>query len=107
MSTTLMSSASSAPLSRPDTVIAACSSSSRIEKLLLVAGVQPSAANPAPTRAISLAQADKRWASICAGLRVAATRLFMRLNVTRVDAPDWAARGYDKDGWAYASGEHQ
>src|SRR5690606_30841280 len=42
---TMMSCSVSLPLSRPETVIAACRASSRREKLLLVAGVQPACAS--------------------------------------------------------------
>src|SRR6185437_9210444 len=56
----------SAPLSRPETVTAAVSPSMRIEKLLLVAGVQPRAASSAPAAAISAPQVRRRSAS-CRG----------------------------------------
>src|SRR6185437_2833368 len=65
--TAITSAGVSAPLSRPEIVTAAVSSSMRIEKLLLVAGVQPRAASSAPAFAISVPQACRRSAS-CAGV---------------------------------------
>ena len=53
----MMSSGVSAPLSRPEIVIAACAASRRIEKLLLVAGVRPCAPSLRPAAAIAWAQA--------------------------------------------------
>ncbi len=52
-STTITPSSVSRPLSRPDTVMAACASPSRIEKLLLVAGVHPRAASSRAVLTIS------------------------------------------------------
>ena len=62
-STTMMSSRVSRPLSRPETVIAAWRSSSRSEKLLLVAGVQPSAASSRVWATISSARVASRAGS--------------------------------------------
>ena len=62
-STTMMSSRVSRPLSRPETVIAAWRSSSRREKLLLVAGVQPSAASSRVWATISSARVASRAGS--------------------------------------------
>ena len=56
----MMSASVSLPLSRPETVMAACRSSSRIEKLLLVAGVQPQRSQFAVLAMISAAQAARR-----------------------------------------------
>jgi len=62
-STTITSSPLSRPLSRPEIVTAMCCASSRIEKLLLVAGVQPSAASSRPVSAITRAQAARATGS--------------------------------------------
>jgi hypothetical protein len=59
----MMSASVSRPLSRPDTVIAAWPSSSRREKLLLVAGVQPRCASSRTLTMISPASSRRRWAS--------------------------------------------
>jgi hypothetical protein len=55
----MMSSLDSRPLSRPEMVIAAWRSSSRREKLLLVAGVRPAAASSRVARTISSARSRR------------------------------------------------
>jgi hypothetical protein len=59
----MMSVSVSRPLSRPETVIAAWRSSSRREKLLLVAGVQPSCDSSRTLTMISPASSRRRWGS--------------------------------------------
>ena len=63
----MMSSSVSRPLSRPETVIAACAVVERREKLLLVAGVQPRAASSRTLAMISPAQCARRVAVVGQG----------------------------------------
>src|SRR5689334_12159267 len=64
MSTTMMSSRPRRPLSRPEIVMAASSASRRMEKLLLVAGVQPNAASSRAAPAMASAQSASRAESM-------------------------------------------
>ncbi|MNL82656.1 hypothetical protein D3C87_2100860 [compost metagenome] len=59
----MMSDSVRRPLSRPETVMAMCWPSMRREKLLLVAGVQPSSDSSRTLTMISPAQCARRWGS--------------------------------------------
>src|SRR5690348_1736373 len=98
MSITITSAGVSAPLSRPDMVIATWFSPRRIEKLLLVAGVQPSAASCVPVCAIARAHSARRResASAAGGGDDAWAEVFMQMNLARRFVRNPKGKAYDR-----------